>query len=195
MSGNVGTFDPASHTYRGTGGRVLRSVTQILKGARLVEDYGKIDPFYAERGTAVHAACEYSDKGTLDRSTLDPQIIGYLKAWESFRSEASVEVREVEHRFYRDDLGFAGTIDRVIVAGTRPGILDIKTGSPAPWHPIQTAAYAHGLKLDREIVVRYALYLSADGKWKIRKHDDAADFSIWLSALELSNWRRKHGYD
>lgn len=192
-------FNQEAHEYS-VGGRVLPSVTQVLKAFGLISgDYAQMDPFYAERGTAVHAACEFHDKGTLDAEALDPQIVPYLDAWKRFRDEARPVIHGIEKRFAHR--AYAGTVDRILsLPGTPIGVLDIKTGKPAAWHSVQTFAYAagglDGIGSTSRDVPRWALYLDGEGRYKLERHQDyGSDALVWGGMLSILEWKRRHGID
>ena len=187
-------FEPTKHEYR-LKGKLYLSVTRCLSAAGLVNFEG-IDPFYAERGTAVHRATELSDRGTLDELKLDPQLAPYLAAWRDFRKTSGVIIRAIEKRFVCEPLEFAGTIDRVVSILGREGVLDIKTGNHYASHNVQLAAYAFGEQPKQpQKLARWAVYLAEDGRFKLREFTDHSDFLVWQSCLTIARWKRKMGYD
>lgn len=188
-------FNAETHEYT-EGGVKLPSVTQVLRLAGVLPDYdGKVDPYYAERGTAIHAATEYHDRGTLDEATVDPSIAGYLDGWKAFLSDTGAVIKEVEKRLSVPTMGYAGTIDRVLEINGKLGILDIKGGVKQAWHSIQTAGYAVGYfgSMFRERS-RWALYLKDDANYMLVSHDDPRDFGLFTSALGIAKWKRRNGY-
>lgn len=193
-------FTPDVHEYR-VGGRVLISVTQVLKKAGYLRGYEGINPFYADRGTAIHLATEYEDKGTLDLEVLDPRIVPYLEAYRDFKAATGVRIEAIEERFHSVEDGYAGTRDRRVQIGSKRGVLDIKSGRPAPWHPIQTAGYAKPLVVaqharpDAEAVCRWALYLSGDGAYRLVEHTDPQDFIEFTAALVVARGQRRRGIE
>lgn len=92
-------------------------------------------------------------------------------------------------------MGFAGTSDRFGCFGVHPNvILDYKTGAYSPAHAIQTAAYQilieESLKL--KVKQRFTLYIS-DEKYNLIEHKDKNDKSIFLSMLQIYNWKKSKG--
>lgn len=67
-------FDPVAHRYT-LDGRVLPSVTQILRG---LDDFSHVPARVLERardrGTRVHSACNLDVLGTLDEATVDDEV-------------------------------------------------------------------------------------------------------------------------
>jgi hypothetical protein len=181
-------FDEATHTYA-VAGRVLPSVTQILKAVGIIDD-SYYAPGSDERGTAIHLACQLDDEGDLDESTLDPAIRPYLNAWREFRATLdNHDLMRIEQRLADPVLGFAGTIDRIVPFNAiRAEIIDIKSGAPEPWHAIQLAAYQ---LLAKTTGKRTAVYLSADGTYKLRNFGCGEDRNVFLAALAIWNWRNK----
>ena len=176
------------HTYR-INGAILPSVTHILEATGLSPVYTG-DPWYGERGTAVHAATWMDDQGILDESTVDPRIVGYVEAWRRFRRESGfVPIggeTPLHHPLYR----YAGTPDRWDASL----LIDIKTSKEAPWHVLQRAAYREllkkaGVKLRRDCCV----YLSADGRYTTSKESSTPyEINVFLSAVTVYRWRERH---
>lgn len=167
-----------THTYT-VDGVELPSATTILRFIRA--DLGTVNPsvlaMAAERGKAVHAACEMIDYGG------DPEIIegteGYLMAYLRFLRDHRPEWVGIESPVCSPGRGFAGTIDRwgFMWDGEDPAIteeptvLDLKTvGSPTRETYIslcaQTAAYAYCLGYN-EGCRRYGLFLKANGDYRL----------------------------
>lgn len=183
------SFDAATHAY--DGGKLV-SVTTVIKAAGLMGPMPD-DPFYMQRGTAVHLVCQLHDEGDLDLNTVDPKIAGYFEGYIKFL---------LEHGYHDWDtiekpIGngqYAGTPDRIVTKRPR-SVWDIKTGDHMPWHAIQSAAYVNLLE-DPFSYSRYGLYLTDDGKYSIKEFPKAeyvSDLNAFLSALNIYNWRRNHG--
>lgn len=180
-------FDATTHVYwQGT--RQLPAISTIL---RAQHDRGPW--FTAEhlaRGTAVHAATLAFDLGSSSVQFLTAQLPGewrgFFTAYVEFRQQAVCRWAALEqprmHRKYR----FAGTPDRVGWINGQLAILEIKTGSPADWHALQTAAQDVLIeKPDRwGVRRRFAVYLAADGRFKLRSHPSAADYLKFFQTLQ-----------
>ena len=78
-------FRESDHSYWFDGIRVP-GVSEIIEGAGLTDPNAQkyYTKFHADRGTAVHKACELYDKGILDEDSLDPEVVGYLEAYKKF---------------------------------------------------------------------------------------------------------------
>jgi hypothetical protein len=187
------TFDAESHTYR-YAGAIIPSVTQILE-AEGISDFSMVPSealrIAQERGTAVHQATEYLDQDRLDWESVDPSLLGYLEAWERFKDDCEVTILEIETRVY-SELGYAGTLDRIVELGARKVLIDIKSGAPTRAAKIQTAAYQFAHPDRDRIDYRAAVQLSADGKYKLHPyHGDLIwDFSVFSAALTLYQFKR-----
>ncbi len=179
-------FDPAEHAYY-LGDRRLPSVTQVIPREQ------SYPAGAAERGTAVHLACEYDDLGDLDEGSVAPEIAGYLEAYRKWKRESMAQIESIELREYNEAYLYAGTIDRVVVFPYRGrAVIDIKSGVPEKWHALQTAAYAN--LLTYHMLSRFSLYLAEDGTYKIIEHyreDFSRDFSVFIGLLSYHNWRNK----
>src|SRR6056297_705890 len=83
-------LEPLEHRYF-CGLTEYRSVSSILQGQGLMIWLDRLSPDVREsaleRGRVVHRACELADKGTLERSSVDPQIAGYLEAYENWKAQ------------------------------------------------------------------------------------------------------------
>lgn len=190
-------FDEEAHAYYWQGVRVP-NVTSIL-GRLDEEDLARIPPAVLEyarlRGTMVHKACEFYDQGRLNESSIDPQIAGYVAGWKRFRAETGYVPELTEYRFYNETLGYAGCLDSMGKFRGGWAILDRKTGAPLPSHGPQLAAYQHAPMPDdsRRAFRRFAIQLTSDGDYKVHPYTDSADWRVFVSLLNVNEWRTKHG--
>jgi CRISPR/Cas system-associated exonuclease Cas4 (RecB family) len=186
------TFDAEKHEYR-IDGKILPSITQILK------DEGFIDSTWynvaaRDKGTMVHLLTHLWDVDELwDLDQVTNENRPYLEAYTAFLKENCVEITQSERPMWHPS-GYAGTPDKAAFFrenGER-AVIEIKTGSKAPWHPLQTAAQAILLKHlcpEYTLLDRYALYLSPNG-YKLEQHKDRADYTMWKSILAVHNWKK-----
>ena len=185
------TFEAETHTYC-IDGVIVPSVTQILAEAGLIDDR-----WYTEesqlRGRTVHIITALHDRGELDKSAVSPDYVGYLLAWQRFRTDTQCEILSIEERVCNSAYRYAGTTDRRLLWRNGPVyIADIKTGVPEWWHKFQTAGYwmCDGITASS----RRAIYLFADGTHRIREHTDHAyDTDVFRAALTLANAKRNEG--
>ncbi len=191
------TFDAEKHEYR-HGGALVPSVTQIIDSHKLIDSTWFTDDS-RDLGTYVHQATELDDRPDvdLDEATIHERIRPYLEAWRQFRQDARIPARciyAIEEKAYSEIYRFAGTIDRVVMLGCQETVIDIKTGQPAKWHRLQTAAY----NILRPAATRRAcVYLAGDGRYHVRVHADTErDTAAFVAAVKsyhaaeaLRNWR------
>jgi len=156
------------------------------------------DPWYMERGTAIHKATELWDRGNLDEETVDPQIQGYLASWIRFRWDQCYVPSEIEYQTYHPELMVGTTIDRL-------PLLDLKSGAPEPWHALQVAfqwgtlktLYYNGHPLSDTYRNPMDVYLDPDGgPPKVRLYTQAEmreSFRVYCSMLHFIRWRRNVG--
>jgi len=171
-------FDAAAHVYTDEQGRELPHITGILLKAGLVDDTW----FTAEssaRGRAVHALTTDYDLGILDRSDFTSAYKGYLQAYARAMEIVRPEWDLIEVPLAHDVLRFAGRPDRIGRMYGLISVLEIKSGAPHPAHQIQTALQALLAAQETGLPAihhaRYAVYIRADGKFKLEQHHDADD--------------------
>lgn len=177
-------FNEATHTYTADG-KVVPSVTEIL--IPLHRGYAKINPtvldYAATRGRAVHEALEMLDlTGDLEWT---PEIVPYIQAYLEWCSVYRPTWIGVEQIVYCEDLGYAGTLDRLgYLNDGKLAVVDLKTSQPTREAYIsvclQTLAYAYAATKDHNEVNRYGLFLMKDGKYRL---------------LDCKEWEAKNGID
>lgn len=182
------TFEPREHRYY-YGGKEVPSVSSIIKRIGLGKDYGMVNPWYAERGTAVHKAIELYLHGKLDEGSIDENYKGHFegfKAW--WQDKDPAQVLAVELPLYSARLNFAGTVD--MVYGEM--IYDFKTSKdPDPASELQGAAYQHlwgeyhGLGFPFRV-----LQLPGDGSFREIDYK-TEDPALWQSCMSLYRWHLK----
>jgi hypothetical protein len=190
-------FNDERHEYT-VDGKVIPSVTQILQDVGLI-DLSAIpaDRLEAARefGIAVHSACELSDKGELDESTLDDNLVPYLEAWNKFKKDTHIFLLECERPFFSSTYGFAGTPDRIGMISL-PTIIDIKsTAGLNPITELQTAGYGilyEENKIGQRSYNRMGVLLKPDGTYKVHKYRNESDKNSFLSCLAVYNLKRRY---
>jgi hypothetical protein len=208
--------------YRDEAGVFVPSVTTIL------EAYPKDAAFYqwlknngqdsdelrdkaAERGTAVHTMTEAYDNGSEVSLLNDDGRPGWkLGEWAMFEryvefsQRFSPVIKMNEQNYVSAELGYAGTIDRVMFVDGRFLLVDIKTsGSVWPAYWLQLAAYRRllsevgGVEVDGVAILHLNAKTRTEGKkgdiqgkgWQMQirenTNDDLALFNItktlWLA--------------
>ncbi len=181
--------DDHSYTWNGT---PVPSVTQVIAAGGLMPDLKQwSSQWHMDRGKHVHEATVLIDEGDLDWDALDPEIVGYCRAYERFREEtlADLEIVEAETARYHETYHYAGTPDRVALWRGALAVIDGKTGAPAPWHGLQLSAYR---ALVPDCAVRLGLYLKSDGTWSIKTYADRNEWHVFAAATRLWHWRAAH---
>ena len=143
----------------------------------------------AERGRAVHEACEEIDYGL--EPEVPPEYEPYVRAYLDFKRDYNPEYLGIEMALaYKDDSGirFAGTIDRYGSVGKERWIVDLKTtASPTKInylaYCIQTRMYeiliASNSEDDGKVSPkRKILFLKKDGKYRL---------------FDCEEWEQKNG--
>lgn len=194
-------FNAERHEYK-TNGVIVPSVTQILQAEGL-SDFSAVPKDRLEYslalGSAVHRGAELHELGTLDETTVDPEVKLRLDQWLLFLDHSKAKEffadkkRHVEIML-ASKIGFAGTLDRLYVGAKAAIIVDIKTGIETPAAPIQTAGYSI-LALENypavKTIIRMCVYLKAD-KFKVVYNKDLLDAHIFRSALNIYNFKKRN---
>lgn len=172
---------------------------------------------YAEetrvRGTAVHAAAERLAEGyALEPSPYADYTDGVVAFFHKFQPTVVATERRIVNRLKRltGQLDLAALVE--IHRRLHPFIIDMKTGSKACWHGIQTAGYkdlavdddalwalfgepfASWTLTERDAGLRRAIvYLPGNGKFQFAEQQDPGDHWRFSSALALLQWRHDNG--
>lgn len=189
-------FQEDGHIYRDIDGNVIPSVSEILQSAG-ASDFSCVHPDVMDRaqkfGTAFHRTAHLFEQGKLKEydSALEPWV-NQLKKWISISAPVwDLVEKPIGSAIYR----FAGTPDRYGMFWEHKSVIfDYKTGGYSPAHALQTAAYQVLIEEDLKIKVkqRFALYISEE-KYNIVEHKDKNDKSIFLSMLQIYNWKKAKG--
>ncbi len=178
------------HVYR-LDGKQIDGLTSTIQEAGLMGNYGS--EWHMDRGMKIHLATELWDRRTLDESTVDPQIQGYLESWKQFRKDQGYIPTHIEYPIYHPELIVGTKIDRL-------PLLDIKSGSPESWHVLQIAFQRECLKahkMDEKLRMNpMDVYLDEDGgspKIRVYKIGEMMEaFMVYASMLVFLRWRRDH---
>ncbi len=192
------TFEPDGHIYRLPDGEILPSVSEIIRFISR-EIYGTVTQFTldnaADRGSAVHKACEVLDKyGTVE---CDEVILPYVKAYVDFQKDHRKKWSGIEVPMYHEEMKYAGTLDRIIQADDGFEIWDFKTTSAV--QKVSLNAQMNGYRIMAETKEMgkckglYCLHLTQDEKYKIVEVpiDDTLFMSCYNLHKALEKKRRK----
>lgn len=200
------TFDAATHEYRLPDGRIVPSVTQILKATGVAVDFealadrsermGDAIDLKRDLGTAVHADLHAMDDDDLDLATVDARVRPYLQCWEAFCGNTRLLPLTRERLVFHPTLFYCGTLDGVFLAPDGRHILvDVKTGDPeSAGARFQLAGYQLAYQLDHKdpISERWSVQL-VPGRavpYRITPHDDWRDIEVWR-AIVTTYWNQQ----
>jgi hypothetical protein len=192
------TFEPDGHIYRLPDGEIIPSVTEITRFISR-EIYGTVAQYMldnaADRGNAVHKACEILDKyGTVE---CDEEILPYVKAYVKFQKERRKKWTGIEVPMYHEEMRYAGTLDRNLEDDTGFEIWDFKTTYAV--QKVALNAQLNGYRLIKEarsgLTCRglYCLHLAKDEEYKVIEVpiDDTLFLSCYSLHKALEKKRRK----
>lgn len=186
------TFDEELHEYR-FNGVVIPSVTTIISAVGLYEfDHVAAETLdvAAARGKVVHRCIEWYELGTLDESSIDPELYGYFESYLATKAAGLLPERpeSVEKRLFSRRFRYAGTLDQMF---ENDWINDIKTGLPGAEHGLQLSAY--WLAEYEDINCRPSrltgTYLNRDGSVG-KVLDYPYEPLAWLAVLTDYKWRK-----
>jgi hypothetical protein len=189
------TFEPATHTYALDGARVP-SVTGII-GAIVVSGQPIMDKRFftadaRDRGIYVHECVEtINSHGSIDWEGVDERFRPYVLAYEAWKTTSGFEPVAVECRMASRSHWFAGTMDALGLIGGKTTLIDVKSGSPAPYHAIQLGGYAvlleeHGYGIDQAFTVQ----VKRDGTFVV--HGRLDGYAMSAAKYDFLALRRVH---
>lgn len=195
-------FDPIKHIYM-LDGQVLPSTTQIINW---MNRYAGVPEAVLEEarqiGDAVHLATALFDHNDLDEESVDPVVEPYLEAWKAFKADTGFMVSFVERPIYSETYRYATTPDRGgrFSRDSEDGVLEIKTTATIlPSCGPQTAAQKQAMVewgFLKPTAPRYTVQLCPEKKpaYRVVKHSDPNDMAVFLSSLNVHNWKIRNGY-
>lgn len=172
-------------------------VTEILQAVGII-DYSKVPldklEFARTRGSAVHKACQLYDAGMLNMNSIDPRILPYLEGWKEYRKKSACEIICAEQPVFSHRFHYRGTLDRVIRDKHGLAVIEIKTTYTLHKAAgLQLAAYQTAYREGNSttgLLRRSAVLLQESGEFKIVEYTEPGDFNVFLSALNIVNWRK-----
>lgn len=189
-------FYDETHEYQVDGMR-LASVSEILRFISR-EEYDDISQYRldnaAERGTAVHKACEVLYK--YRAVECGPDIEPYVQAFVQFLKDHKCNFTDIERALADTELGFAGTPDFCGIIDGEEAIIDMKAQSSIKKTLVkaQLNAYRHlrivnGFDEPKRL---YCLQLMNTGTYRL--YPVAIDDTEWRACLALHKaLEKKHG--
>ena len=185
-------FFDQGHRYT-LDGEDLPSVSEICRFLSR-EIYGDIVQWRldnaAERGTAVHKACEALDKfGSVD---VQEDILPYVQAYLKFRQDHEVSWEKIEYASHHPTDLYAGTVDRYGLLDGRRTIIDLKSTYTIhkPLCASQLNLYRRMLQANGfEVECLYILHLKKDGGYKLVSFEE--NDTLPEALLTLHNTTKK----
>lgn len=195
MNGHVLVCGPDMR-IKTVNGKPKDHITDVLREMGLSKSYEGLDPFYMERGKAVHLACKLINEGVLDENSIVEEIKGYVAAYKSWLTESHFVAEESELPLFSGVYDFCGTLDLV---GTLPTVgrivLDIKTSSSLdPAVEIQVGAQAILWQANYQsspLSGRFVLQLRSDDSYRLKDLSHISE-TLFLDALNLWRWKQSH---
>ncbi len=186
-------FNELEHIYT-LRGRRIPSVSEILKSLNLRRDYKYATDEHLWRGTQIHKALEFHQKGTLNETILDPHISPRVEAWRRFEQETGFIPWGWERPLLDDIWGIAGKPDVWGAAHNEIWVVDYKSGCVDPSEGIKLAAYETLLVVNKLIpnnacVRKMAVQLKPNRDYNLKTFDNEESISMWYQARSLHNWK------
>jgi hypothetical protein len=190
------TLTPDGNFYEQNGIRYDR-ITRVLQEEGYCPDYSAhIDPAYAVRGNHLHTLTELEDKDELDEATLYDGYRPFLQCYRSFKKDTGAQMLMAEQRVHNDELGIAGTLDRINLMAGKRWLMDYKfyaSSADVVWHHLQTAMYALCLQwptnIPRSAVILNPLFRFG---YKIHVHGDIHDIAVARSIIVCRRYRQQN---
>lgn len=184
-------FDAAEHLYFVRG-------QQIPNTTSMLQQTGHVDAKYytAEsraRGQAVHKLTADVDLKALDVARLVSPYRGYVLAHVAAMARLRPTFLAIEEPIVHPQFKFGTRPDRVVKVFKALAVIDEKSGQKEKWHALQTAIQAIGIGwkygVPPELIQRFTLYLSDNGRFKNQMHTVRRDFDEAYAVIrECCSW-------
>jgi hypothetical protein len=197
-----GTYQDDLHLYRSEKNTEVPSTTQILDGVGLV-DYSNTLEHKARIGDAAHFATRLYDQDDLDPFSLHDEVTPYVQAYMNFVDEMGFvcEPEWIEKSMVHtvNGMSYGLTIDRIGKLTKSPTLSKYRTllelkcayAEEASWK-WQMSAYEMAVPKD-ERIVRMALQLKPDGKFRCFPYQNPRDRDVFMWALALTHAKINEG--
>lgn len=207
-SGLLLMFEEDIHAYRiGTdwdSGEPVPGSHEFMERMEIVEPMNDAMLPWVERGQRVHKGTELHDLYRFfPNSPPAPEYLAwraspegkYLTGWINFLDRHP----EFVVNWHGDVEALVGELSEYYWLSTIVDrryddfrILQIKTGQPAKYHPVQLAIEGLLAFPGASQFERWAVYLADDGSWTLKKYDDDESLSVALRALKARCEVRKY---
>lgn len=201
-----GTYQDDLHLYRDPKGQERPSVTQIMDGCGLI-NYDNVPGDTLQRkqeiGDAAHYATRLYDQDDLDPFSIHDEVLPYVQAYMNFVEEMGFvcEPEWIERSMVHtvNGMTYGLTVDRIGKCTKSPTLSKYRTllelkcayAEEASWK-WQLSAYEMAVPKD-ERIVRVALQLKPDSKFRCFPYQNPRDRDVFLWALALTNTKINEG--
>lgn len=194
-------FEEEGHVYR-IDGVVVPSVTQCLS---LLDPYKGVNQHVLEAarqfGQHGHKAMALAIRDRLDWEQLDPALRPYIDKGMAFVEQMQHCGRVItgnEFIVASKRLKVAGTIDLLMEGDKYIDLYEFKFTAEHPaMVGLQTSAYGNLLRESRPALGAFGLrrwsVLLHEDRVKPKQLNDPSDWSMFLSCLNVTHWKLKHG--
>ena len=181
-------------------GKVVPSVTQILKRTGLTRGTEYYTEAGRRRGTYVHGMIVAYELHILDETILPEAARAYLDVWTLCKAQMGIrQTILTEYAIGHPRYCYAGTLDLLCLVGKveYPTLIDLKTGTPQPADALQTMLYSLCLEVNPDVEAwqnphRAAIYLSPE-RYIFEAHEDwMDDRDDALSAVRMYHYKKRH---
>lgn len=192
-------FNASDHTYT-WGGKPVPGVTTVMKDVGITQDFSYVDEVVLADasllGQRVHAMVETDIKaGPMELDEVPFDLIPYWETWQDFRYTSGFVPLLSEEKLYSQKHGYAGQLDLLGEMNGKIILPDIKrVTAVSRTAEIQTAAYRQLVEEnypDYATADRCVLHFKKGGGWQLVPHKGKSDLRVFLSALNVYNWKRK----
>jgi hypothetical protein len=140
----------------------------------------------------------------LDWSSVSPEAVGYVQAWQCFKADYGYEPVLQQPLLYHPTYGYAGTPDSIGTLDGYAAVIERKTTAKmAASYALQTAGYGcdgihiaprGGGRLEPVPwggpVMRLGVHLMPGGRYDLVPYEDPDDEAAWLGVVALARWRK-----
>lgn len=205
-------FDAERHIYSVPYGQIslgefrrVPSVTQVLEITRMAPDFSHLDPWYRDRGKAIHAAMALELLGELDESSLDDRIVPFVERGRRWLEALDVQPVVIEHRWVHRVHRYGGTLDLFCESKLGPLLIDWKSTQYDDAYAIQVAggyepllleaAREDAVPVDPTDVQRARMAVVTLGTEMPKTHwvQRSNNHALFVAALTVMRWREQHG--
>lgn len=171
-------------------GRRVLSVTDVLRINGMYDGFPASE-YALWMGQARHKAIELWIKGTLDISTVHPEILPSVEAYLRFEEVTGFKPTDAEKECWNGGLRLASRLDLI---GKFPdgseAIVELKSGTVSKVAGLQTAGQDIAMGLPRR--KRFGLSVPGSGVPRVVPFSSTDDYGVFLSCLNIAHWKMQN---